>query len=192
MKKVYLIVFALLLVGAFSAQAQFKFGVKAGANFSKFTSTDPDLQAENLTAWHGGIMAEYKMSSFGIEADVLYTQNGSKFDVLGATQELKNTYVAIPVVAKVYFAKVLNIQAGPQFSFLTSSELDIDGIKEDFKDQLESSDLQIVFGAGVELAMFHASLRYNLGVKDINADTASSFDLKNNAFMLSVGIWLKK
>lgn len=188
MKKIYVVLVAVLLVGSLSAQAQLKFGVKAGANFSKFSSTDPDVQAENLTAWHGGLMAEIKMPVLGIEVDALYTQNGSKFDVGTATQELKNTYISIPVVAKVYLLKVLNIQAGPNFSFLTSSKLD----GQDFKDQLESSDLQIVFGAGVELAMLHASLRYNLGVKDISPSTVSNFELKNNAFMLSVGIWLKK
>lgn len=188
MKKVYVILVAVLLVGSLSAQAQLKFGVKAGANFSKFSSTDPDVQVKNLTAWHAGLMAEIKMPVVGVEVDAIYTQNGSKVDVGGAYEDLKNTYIAIPVVAKVYFLKVLNVQAGPQFSFLTSSKL----ADVDIKDQLESNDLQIVFGAGVELAMLHASLRYNLGVKDISKDTFSSFDLKNNAFMLSVGIWLKK
>lgn len=188
MKKVYILVIAFLLVGSFTAQAQLKIGVKGGMNFSKITSTDPSDQLENLTAWHAGLMAEIKMPIIGIEVDALYTQNGTKVDVGGAVEDLKNTYIAIPVVAKFYILKVLNIHAGPQFSFLTSSKFgDID-----FKDQLASNDLQIVFGAGVELSMFHASLRYNLGVKDINANTASSFELKNNAVMLSVGIWLKK
>jgi len=188
MKKFYFIAIALLLIGSLSAQAQLKFGIKAGANFSKITSTDPAAQAKNLTAWHGGLMTELKMPVVGIELDALYTQNGSKFDTGTAIEELKNTYIALPLVAKVYLLKILNIQAGPQFSFLTSSKLgDLD-----WKDQLQSNDLQIVFGAGVELAMLHASLRYTLGVKDINASTVSNFELKNNAVMLSVGIWLKK
>lgn len=188
MKKIYVVLVAVLLVGSLSAQAQLKFGVKGGANFSKFTSTDPAVQAENLTAWHAGLMTEIKLPVIGIELDALYTQNGSKIDLNGAKEDLKNTYIALPLVAKVYILKVLNIQAGPQFSWLTSTNItDIDP-----EAQLKDSDLHIVFGAGVELAMLHASLRYNLGVKDINASTVSDFDLKNNAFMLSVGIWLKK
>lgn len=188
MKKVYIIAIALLVLGSFSAQAQLKFGVKGGVNFSKINSTDPAVLTDNLTAWHGGLMAEIKMPIIGIELDALYTQTGSKVDVSGAFEDLKNTYIALPLLVKVYVLKVLNIHAGPQFSFLTSSKLgDLD-----WKDQLASNDLQIVFGAGVELAMLHASLRYHLGVKDINASTVSTFDLKNNAVMLSVGIWLKK
>ncbi len=188
MKKIYTLLVALLLIGSIPAQAQFKFGVLGGANFSKLNSDDPDSQFENLTAWHAGLMAEIKLPIIGIEVDAIYTQNGSKIDILGATEEIKNTYIAIPVVAKFYILKVLNIHAGPQFSFLTSSEIgDLD-----YKDQLESSDLHIVFGAGVELGKLHGSLRYNLGVKDINASTVSEFDLKNNNVMLSVGYWLKK
>jgi hypothetical protein len=188
MKKIYIIAIALLLVGSYSAQAQLKLGIKGGVNFSKITSSDPSAQLDNLTAWHGGLMAEIKMPIIGIELDALYTQNGTKVDAGGVVEDLKNTYIALPLLVKVYFLKVINIHAGPQFSFLTSSKLgDLD-----WKDQLQSNDLQIVFGAGVELAMLHASLRYHLGVKDINASTVSTFDLKNNAVMLSVGIWLKK
>lgn len=187
MKKVYVVLVAVLLVGTLSAQAQFKFGVKAGANFSKFSSTDASVQAKNLTAWHGGLMAEIKLPVIGIQADAIYTQNGSKFDIGQATGEIKSTYIQVPVVAKVYILKVLNLQAGPQFGFLTGAK---DGDNEDIKDQLESSDLQIVFGAGVELGPVNGAIRYNLGVKDISA--IDGFDLKNNAFTISVGIWLKK
>ncbi|MCB0497904.1 MAG: PorT family protein [Cyclobacteriaceae bacterium] len=188
MKKIYVVLVAVLLVGSLSAQAQFKFGIKAGANFSKFSSTDPNVQAQNLTAWHGGLMAEIKLPIIGIQADALYTQNGTKFDGSQALQEIKSTYIQVPVVAKVYILKVLNIQAGPQFGFLTGAK---DGENVDIKDQLESSDLQIVFGAGLDLGPLNAALRYNIGVKDINKDLVN-YDLKNNAFTLSVGIWLKK
>jgi len=188
MKKFYTLLVALILVGSISAHAQLKFGIKGGANFSKLTSTDPSAQLENLTAFHGGLMAEIGLPIGGIEVDALYTQNGTKFDTGSAIEELKNTYIAIPVVFKLSILKVLNIQAGPQFSYLTSSKL----ADVDFKDQLQSSDLHIVFGAGIDLGMLHGSLRYNLGVKDINASTVSNFELKNNTVMLSVGIWLKK
>ncbi len=188
MKRLYTLLVAIVLLGSISAQAQLKFGVKAGANFSKLSSSNPQEQFKNLTAWHGGVMLELKLPIFGIEVDALYTQNGTKFDAGIAIEDLKNTYIAIPVLVKMYILKVLNIHVGPQFSFLTSSKLgDID-----YKDQLASNDLQIVFGAGVELGRLHGSLRYNLGVKDINANALNPSTLKNNAVMLSVGIWLKK
>ncbi len=188
MKKICTILVALVLIGSVSAQAQLKFGVKAGANFSKLSSSNPQDQFENLTAWHGGLMLELKLPILGIEVDAIYTQNGTKFDAGTAIEELKNTYIAVPVLVKLYILKVLNIHAGPQFSFLTSSKLG----DFDYKNQLASSDLQIVFGAGVDLGRLHGSLRYNLGVKDINANALNPNTLKNNAVMLSVGIWLKK
>lgn len=186
MKKFYTLLVALVLIGSISAQAQLKLGILAGANFSKLTSADPADQFENLTAWHGGLMAEIGLPIGGIEVDAIYTQNGTKIDIGGTVEDLKNTYIAIPVVFKLSILKVLNVHAGPQFSFLTSSEFA--GV--DFKDQLESSDLHIVLGAGVEIGPIHGSLRYNLGVKDISIDTAS--EIKNNTVMLTVGIWLKR
>jgi len=188
MKKFHTLLVALVLIGSISAQAQLRFGVKGGANFSKLSSSDPQDQFKNLTAWHGGLMLELKLPILGIEVDAIYTQNGTKFDAGMAIEDLKNTYIAVPVLVKWYILKVLNIHAGPQFSFLTSSKLgDLD-----YKDQLASNDLQIVFGAGVDLGRLHGSLRYNLGVKDINASTLNASTLRNNAVMLSVGIWLKK
>ncbi len=191
MKKISTILVAVLLIGAFSAQAQFKFGVLGGANFSKINSTNPDVVGQNLTAWHAGLMAELKFPVIGVELDAIYTQNGSKVTLASAAQaaqELRNTYIALPLVAKVYILKVMSLQVGPQFAWLTSSKLD----GQDFKDQLASNDLQIVFGAGVDLSMLHASLRYHMGVKDISVGNVTGFDLKNNAVLLSVGIWLSK
>jgi outer membrane protein with beta-barrel domain len=188
MKRIYILLVAVLIFGSLNAQAQLKLGLKGGVNLSKLNSSDPTVLTENVTAWHFGGMAEIKMPIIGIELDALYTQNGSKIDFNGALEDLKNTYISLPLLAKVYILKVLNVQVGPQFSWLTSTNItDIDP-----QAQLASNDLQIVFGAGVDLAMLHASLRYHLGVKDVNASTVSNFDLKNNAVMLSVGIWLKK
>ena len=188
MKKISTILVAVLLIGAISAQAQFKFGVLGGANFSKINSTDPNVVGQNLTAWHAGLMAELKFPVIGVELDAIYTQNGSKIDINGVVGDLKNTYIALPLVAKVYILKVLSLQAGPQFAWLTSTNIqDIDP-----DTQLASNDLQIVFGAGVDLSMLHASLRYHMGVKDITASSLYNYDLKNNAVMLSVGIWLSK
>lgn len=189
MKRIFTILVAVLLLGSISAQAQFKYGVKGGLNLAKINSTDPVVVYSNRTGFHGGFMAEIKLPIVGIEVDALYSQTGSKVDIQGAVNDLKNSYIAIPVVAKLYFLKVLNFQVGPTFSWLASTNIkDIDP-----QGQLTSDDLQIVFGVGAELAMLHASLRYNLGVKDVNASTTTqSFDLKNNAVQLSVGIWLNK
>ena len=186
MKKIYTLSLILVLLGAFSAQAQIRLGVKGGLNLAKINSTDPAIVYSNRTGFHGGFMAEVKLPLVGIEVDALYSQTGSKLDI--SAIDLKNSYIAIPVIAKLYFLKVLNFQVGPTFSWLTSTNIkDIDP-----QGQLASNDLQVVFGVGAELAMLHASLRYNLGVKDVNASAAQTFDFKNNTVQLSVGIWLKK
>ena len=187
MKKVNTILVVVLILGSLSTQAQFKFGLKGGANLAKINSTDPQVILDNKTGWHGGVMAEIELPFMGLEVDALYSQSGSKVDFTGVVQDLKNTYLAVPILAKVSFLKVLNIHAGPQFSVLTSSKLDL----ADYKDKIANKDFQVVFGAGLEFMTLHASLRYTLGVQDINIDTAKSYDLKNNAVMLSVGVWLK-
>ena len=60
----------------------------------------------------------------GIQADLLYSQQGAEFDA----GEFDLSYVNIPVVLKYYLVQGLNIQAGPQFGFVVDDKISI-GLK---------------------------------------------------------------
>lgn len=188
MKKFYTLLVALVLVGALSSQAQIKFGIKGGLNLPSLDAQGGinAISAENATGWHGGLMLELKLPIIGIQADVLYSQTGFDGATIGATTaDLQNTTLDIPVVAKFYILKVLNIQAGPQFSFITSSKHGVN----DIKDQVENKAFGFVAGLGVELGPLMASGRF-IFPSTITVQNAGEY--KSTNIQISVGYWFKK
>jgi hypothetical protein len=156
-------------------------GIKAGLNFANqaYDAGSFSVSPDARTSFHAGAFATFKFGMFGLQPEVLYNSVGSKFD----DEVTKIDYVSVPVLLRLNFAKIVNIHAGPQFGILLSAKFE----DEDVKDQMESSDLGIAFGAGVDLPMgLTLSGRYVLGVKDIDA-SASGIEAKNNVFQLSVG-----
>lgn len=175
MKKLIL---SALLVGismiAFS-QAQVAIGVKGGLNLSKLDASG----ADNRTGFHGGAFALFKLSKIGIQPEILFSQQGSKFDV----GELETSYINIPVMLKIYLAAGINLQAGPQFGFLSSAELD--GV--DAKDAYKKSDISAALGLGWDLPFgLTIDARYNLGLSDLN-DSGTGDAIKNQVIQISLG-----
>jgi hypothetical protein len=171
---------ALLLIISSGANAQFKFGLGGGVNLANVSGDISNN--ESLTGFNGGIMMEIKLPvKIGIEADVLYSLKGSS---LGGN-DMKLSYIDIPLVLKIYSLKVISFQLGPQYSVLASATYDGNDIKELY----ESSDISAVAGIGVDVSKLHVSARYNFGLTSIDA---TGGNLKNNMLTLSVGLWLKK
>jgi hypothetical protein len=183
MKKNLFAVFVLVLISAVSyGQAQVAIGLKAGANISKFDSEG----ADNLTSFHGGAFALFKLTKIGIQPEILFSQQGASTDF----GDLKTSYFNIPVMLKIYLAAGINIQAGPQFGFLTAA--DFDG--QDVKDAFKSSDISANIGLGWDLPFgLMIDARYNLGLADVSdSDSFSSEALKSRVIQISVGYKLFK
>ena len=182
MKKLLIVGLLSVVASAAFAQAQVALGIKAGVNVSKLNNDD--LESSSITAFHGGAFALFKFTALGIQPELLFSQQGSKIeDVSGDPQDLKMSYMTIPVMLKFYLPGGFNLQAGPQFGFLNSAELDGDDIKDSFK----SSDMSINVGAAWDAPfglVFDA--RYNIGVSDIS-DDPSIGAVKSGIFQFSLG-----
>lgn len=193
-----IILVALILSGisfqGFS-QAQFAIGLKGGLNLSKISFQD-DLNANvsNRTGFHAGAFALVKITAFGIQPEVLFSKQGSKFKVNATDYEANFDYIAVPVMFKFYLPLGLNIQAGPQFSFLTVDDLkatvsgqNAQDIATNFK---KKQDTSLALGAGWDLP-FHLTIdaRYVLGLSDMKfqPSTAQPVTFKNKVVMISVG-----
>jgi hypothetical protein len=175
MKKLLILCFVVGLVAEANAQVQVAIGAKAGANISKFDAEG----ADNLTSFVGGAFALVKLTKIGIQPELLFSQQGASVGDF----DLKTSYVAIPVMLKLYLAAGLNIQAGPQFGFLTAAELD--GV--DVKDGFKKSDVSANIGLGWDLPFgLTIDARYNLGLSDVS-DGVSAESLKSRVIQLSVG-----
>ncbi len=189
MKKGLIILLLLSSVIATQAQVQVALGLKAGVNLSKLDGGDAD--ASSITGFNGGAFALFKLAKIGIQPEFLFSQQGSTIDDVSlGKQDLKMSYITIPVMVKLYLVAGLNIQAGPQFGFLNSAELEGD----DYKDYIKGSDVSANVGLGWDAPfglMFDA--RYNIGLSDINDGFPNTSDaIKSQVIQISVGYKLFK
>ena len=180
----------IITIGLFSTTyAQFKIGVGGGLNMASF-SGDGAKGLDGKIGINAGLLMEVKLPiELGVEGDILYsTKGGSNSDT-----DIRLAYIDVPVVAKLYMLKVINLQVGLQGSFLMGAEQEVTfmDLSEtyDVKDQLKGIDMGAVIGFGVDVSKFHASARYNLGFASIDDNGG---DIKNNMLTITVGYWLKK
>lgn len=191
-----IVIISLMSFGGAQAQEFFNFGVKGGVNFATLTGDDADeLDAKMKTGFHLGVLAEIMISDkFGIQPEVLYSTQGAKsdasiFEEFGDVDvTLKLDYVAVPVMLKYFVSPGFSLEAGPQFSFLSKSEIEAEfgGEKEseDLKDDTESFDLGAALGVGYGLPQgFLVQARYVMGFSDVYTDS----DARNSVIQLSVG-----
>lgn len=198
MKKLLVLATAIFLSSAAFSQAQFSIGVKAGPNFARLDAENSVLtNYKSRAGFHGGAFALLKFAKFGIQPEVLFSQQGSKFTFNSQDLESNYSYVNIPVIVKLYAVGGLNIQFGPQFGFLASAQEDkVDALgrvrtSEDVENEIKKTDFGAALGIGWDLP-FGLSIdgRYNLGLSDINE--ASGNERKNQVWQVSLGYKLFK
>lgn len=173
MKKLLVAVVALFMGTTVFSQS-LDLGIKLGANFATISGAVDGLS--NKTGFHAGVFGGVKFTNVGIQADILYSQQGAKLK--GGDFDL--SYVNVPVVVKYYIFKGLNLQAGPQFGFIVDDKISTLGSS---LANAESFDLSGIVGAGYDLLGIRFDARYNFGLTDV-VDGAKS---KNNVFSLALG-----
>jgi predicted porin len=200
MNKIKTTIFVLALIGFSNlalAQAQFAVGIKGGLNFANIdVKGTVATNYNNRTGYHGGAFALIKVASFGIQPELIFSKQGTKYSVNTTDYEANFDYINVPIMIKFYLPLGLNLQAGPQFGFLTTAELKQKAgsvsTTQDAKNFYKSNDTSISMGAGWDLPFgLTVDARYNLGLSKINAGTNNN-DTKNQVFQVSVGYKLLK
>jgi hypothetical protein len=174
MKKILFTMFAVCLV--FAASAQFKGGLKAGANLANWGGdvTGTDM----LFGFHVGAYGQFGLSdALTLQPEVLYYGAGAK----AGDVDLKVNYLAIPVMFKYALGETFNVQAGPQIGLLLSTD------PSEMKDGLKGTDFGLNIGIGAGFGKFSADARYSMGLSNINDGTG---DIKNNVIQISFGYLL--
>jgi hypothetical protein len=199
MKKLFVLAAALCITTAAFSQAQFSIGIKAGPNFANIdTESSLGSNYDNRTGFHGGAFALLKFTKIGIQPEILFSQQGSKFVYNNKDVEANYNYFNIPVIVKLYTVAGINLQVGPQFGFVAGGEQKATdratGVEstEEAKDVLKGSDISAALGVGWDLP-FGLSLdaRYNLGLSDVNKNSGAE-SIKNQVWQVSVGYKLFK
>lgn len=178
---IYVTLAFLFCLSSLSAQS-FSFGAKAGANFANVTGDDVE-NASTRTGFHLGAVANIGISDkFGIQPELIYSQQGSKDDEFDIT--LKLDYLNIPILADITVAQGFSLQAGPQFGININSSAEDDNGNEGDVEDINSLDLGAAVGAQLKLesGLFFQA-RYNLGLSDIVDDSSA----KNSNITVSIG-----
>lgn len=179
MKKLIVAVLT-LFIGTTAFSQELDLGVKAGVNFSKISDVD---NLSNKTGFQAGVFAGIKFTDkVGIQADLLYSQQGAEFDA----GEFDLTYVNVPVVLKYYLIQGLNVQAGPQFGFVVDDN--IKTVIGNIENQIEAekTDVSGVIGAGYDFPFgVRLDARYNFGLSDVSK--VNGAEGKNSVFSIALG-----
>lgn len=163
-----------VLLSSTPADAQIKFGIKAGANFNSLKFNQDLFNDDNRAGFNGGVMLEFTMPLIGVgmDASVMYVhRSGKDFKELDASGNEISTstsrdYIDIPLNLK-YKLSLPGIGSlvkpfvttGPSFAFLVSKK----NINEFIKNK--SCDIAWNFGFGVELfSHVQVAASYGLGL----------------------------
>lgn len=153
-----------------------KFGIKAGANYANFESSD--LQTDALTSYHAGLVINLRVSEkFSLQPEIMYSTQGASYKNVVEEVKAELGYVSVPILAKIGLGKSLSLELGPQFSWLASKNVDANT-------DVKELDFGAAGGLGLKLTnKIFLQGRYVLGLSEIGKNA----DIKNSVGQLSIG-----
>lgn len=187
------------LIGTASANAQFRFGVKAGVNLNNLhlTNVRHNFDKDNGCGFTGGIMTEFQVPIIGLclDASLMYTHMSASTGVNVSNEEgiitgeitPKKDFLEIPVNLKYKLGlPVIHpyIFTGPSFAFKFGGDDDV----------LKTKTFQCAWniGLGFELlSHLQISGSYGFGINnimkntDIISNTSNDIKLKNNYWTIT-------
>ena len=167
LKILVLSAFILLISNTVSAQA---FGVRAGVNISNISWNGLDTTAK--TGLYVGVYKEIPLikSLLFVQPEVQYSQEGFSVD---NAEDVKIDYLTVPILAKVYAAKLLSFETGPQFGFKVADNVDYTDVKTFVPSWAFGASLNLPLGLSI-------NGRY---ISSLN-DTFDEIDGKNQVFQI--------
>ena len=173
------------LTSSTSAWAQVGGGIKVGVNLATLSGfNDPSTdQRVGITA--GGFMTFGLAPLIAFEPEVLFSMQGSKlhFGTSGVSSDVtaELDYVQVPLLLRIGNSG----SAGASLYAVVGPTLGILVRDEGVADELKSTDVGVVVGAGVTLSRLLLEGRYTAGLTDFNKGGSV---YKNRVLSLLVGL----
>lgn len=175
------------------------FGPIVGLNYSMLSGNpgNIDLGTSGGMGFHGGLAANVHFGRkggtgkggtgiFGLQLEALYSQHSIKTK---GSDDLKMSFIEIPLLAQFYVAKGLSLEAGPTFALNTSRSPDLLSYNNQcgfITKDLKANDVRLTVGARYALDCgLNFGARYNFGTSDI----AGNMPCKLRGLQVSVG-WM--
>jgi len=206
MKKILLSAVAIFLFVGVS-NAQFRFGIKAGATMNDFSTESSVIDnVKGATNYQFGLLFQARAKGFAIQPEILYSVRSAELDnvslgtLIDGNIDYKTQNIDVPVNLQLgfgsRFARIF-VQAGPWVSFQTSAL--INQSKEHYDTLNEFLDFNEVkygvgVGAGVELLNFQLAVKYDYAMNTVGKDvefeglTSPFKDLKSRTLNISLAM----
>ena len=202
--------FAVLVIMFFSTSAVFSqtgTGIIAGLNFSSVYGDGIDMieamgfDIKTRTGFAAGAFITLAANDrLSFRPELLFDMKGVKQTGTGNAEIIaKTSYLSIPFLAQIGLSpgNAINpiILAGPYLAYLLSAKQEVENVpgmqSEDIKDELNSLDYGVVFGAAVLInEVFEIGARYCMGLRKITKDENAP-DLKLKSIEIRAAIHLK-
>lgn len=177
MKKIILSALFLCISAAAFSQIlpSFQFGIKGGANLSKFSTGDL-LNSDNTAGYYAGFYARVGAAGINLQPELyLAGKNANLKSSDGtSTNDVRFTSLDVPILVgtKIGAAGVgFRLNTGPVVSFIldkkqTFSDAASSAVHGNFKDQAFAWQ----FGAGLDVGSLGVDLRYEQGLTKLGQD----------------------
>jgi hypothetical protein len=176
-------------------------GIKGGVSFSTLDGFGdvignlPQIDTENRINWLAGVFVKVNLGRFfAFQPEVLYVRKGARLALTGLFTESVTynlSYIDIPLLARVQTSRGngFYLLVGPSIGLNVTAEAENEaGETEDVKDGINTSDMGLVIGAGVDFAHLVLEGRYTQGLSNILKDALDEAPVKNRAVSLLFGI----
>lgn len=204
MKKIFILAIALFITGVANAQSTdqaIRFGIKAGANFSNIIKDDGNnnFETDYLTGFHAGVTVDIKLlENLAFTPELLYATKGYKLTSSFGEFTQTTHFIDVPILASIRLGGGLNLVAGPQVSFLLSTNNKFENgfvttqeqIVEDESDRFKKSLVGGVIGFRYDFNnRVGINGRYALDFQKNNENGSSTTpEFKNQVFQVGLGV----
>lgn len=196
MKRFILLGYLILVCPGIHAQLWYEAGIRAGANVStQFTGgTGSNVETNWKPGIHAGIFGIlFYTEKMAAQLEILYSQKGSVRSDPDYSGDEGLSYIDLPLTARFQVLELLNIHAGPQFSFLTRAwRMPDDGTAYSISEFYDEVDVGLLVGAELNLPIkLNIALRYTEGLMVASDSRYYPDPWKNRVFQLSLSyaIW---
>jgi hypothetical protein len=193
------LVLLLLLASSLAAFSQFRYGLKAGVNYSDLSVTTGSTatlikNVDAITSWRGGLMAQYALGDFAFQSELMFGIEGG--DLLntspgsGKLTQMLSTSSSLVSFRSQNLQIPLNVQyghdfggirvyglVGPYVNFNLGGTLngssDLWGVVED-EWGFNKVDMGFGAGLGAEVKKLQLTLRYDFGGTEIGKKSNST------------------
>ncbi len=165
---------AILMVNVANAQ-HVNIGLKGGLNLYNINN-DQGSSNDTKAGVYIGLLGHIHLArQWAFQPELVFSVQGTKYTSGLVDTRLNLNYVNVPLLIQYMFDNGFRIQAGPQIGFLASAKANANDNNTDIKDNYKAVDL----GLGVGMSYVHPpsgvglDVRYNLGLSNINENTAA-------------------